>query len=98
MWSRCAGWRVFGLFLGLSGAGGGAAPVRLRLDPMIDSPELEATVWSIADGRGSSDDLARFHADEQASLVVLDRLIIDAEDGLASARTLVGDERDRVVA
>ena len=65
---------------------------------MIDSPELEAAIWSIADGRGSADDLARFQADERASLVVLDRLIIDVEGDLASARSLVGDERDRVVA
>jgi superfamily II DNA or RNA helicase len=65
---------------------------------MIDSLELEAAIWSIADGRSSTDDLARFHADERASLVVLDRLIIDVEDDLASARSLVGDERDQVVA
>ena len=30
--------------------------------------------------------------------VMLDRLIVDAEGGLASARSLAGDERDRVVA
>ena len=65
---------------------------------MIDLSELEAAIWSIADGRGSADDLARLHADERASLVVLDRLIIDVEDDLASARSLVGDERDQVVA
>ena len=56
------------------------------------------TIWSIADGRGSDDDLALFHADERVSLVVLDRLIIDAEDDLASVRNLPGDERDQVVA
>ena len=72
--------------------------MRLRLNLMIDSPELEAAVWSVADGRGSADDLARLHADERASLVVLDRLIIDVEDDLASARSLVGGERDQVVA
>ena len=55
-------------------------------------------IWSIADGRSTADDVARFHADERASLVVLDRLIIDIEDDLASARSLVGDERDQVVA
>ncbi len=66
--------------------------------PMISSPDLEAAIWSIADGRASADDFARFHADERASLVVLDRLIIDVEDDLASARSLVGDERDQVVA
>ena len=51
-----------------------------------------------ADGRSSDDDLALFHADERASLVVLDRLIVDAEDDLASVRNLPGDERDLVVA
>ena len=35
---------------------------------MLDSPQLEAAIWSIADGRGSDDDLALFHADERASL------------------------------
>src|SRR5688572_21251364 len=65
---------------------------------MVDSPELEGTIWSIVDGRGSADDLSRFHADERASLVVLESLIIDVEDHLASARSLVGDERDLVVA
>jgi SNF2-related domain/SNF2 Helicase protein/Helicase conserved C-terminal domain len=65
---------------------------------MIDSPELEGAIWSIVDGRGSADDLSRFHADERASLVVLERLIIDVEDHLSSARSLVGDERDLVVA
>ena len=65
---------------------------------MIDSSELEAAIWSIADGRSSADDLARFHDDERASLVVLDRLMIDVEDDLASARSLAGDERDQVVA
>jgi hypothetical protein len=65
---------------------------------MIDSLELEAAIWSIADGRGSADDLERVHADERASLVVLDRLIIDVEEDLASARSLVGGEREQVVA
>ena len=65
---------------------------------MLDTPQLEAAIWSIADGRSSDDDLALFHADERASLVVLDRLIVDAEDDLDSVRTLPGDERDQVVA
>jgi hypothetical protein len=65
---------------------------------MTDSQELEAAIWSIADGRGSTDDLALLHADERVSLLVIDRLIIDVEDDLASARSLSGEERDRVVA
>jgi hypothetical protein len=62
------------------------------------SPQLEAAIWSIADGRSSDDDLALFHADKRASLIVIDRLIIDTEDDLASVRNLPGDERDVVVA
>ena len=65
---------------------------------MLDVRQLEPVVWSIADGRGSDDDLALFHADEQASLRVLDRLIDEAEADLASVRSLPGDERDQVVA
>ena len=65
---------------------------------MIGSPDLEDAIWSIADGRGSAEDLARLHADERSSRLMLDRLIVDAEGGLASARSLAGDERDRVVA
>ena len=65
---------------------------------MIDSPELEAAIWSIADGGDSADDLARLHADERASLQTLDRLIVEVEDDLTSTRSLVGNERDQVVA
>jgi hypothetical protein len=65
---------------------------------MIDSSELEAAIWAIADGRSSADDLARFHADERASRIVLNRLILDVKDDLASAHVLAGDERDQVVA
>jgi hypothetical protein len=65
---------------------------------MLHTPQLEAAIWSIADGRSSDNDVALFHADERASLVVLDRLIIDAEDDVASVRNLPGDVRDQVVA
>ncbi|MGH9134703.1 MAG: SNF2-related protein [Ilumatobacteraceae bacterium] len=65
---------------------------------MLDSRQLETVIWSIADGRGSDADLERLRADEPASLAVLDRLIIEAEDDLASVRGLPGDERDQVVA
>ena len=62
---------------------------------MLDVRQLEAAIWSIADGRSSDDDLALFHADERASLVVLDRLI-DRRRGRPRRRcaTLPGDERD----
>ena len=65
---------------------------------MAEVRQLEAAIWSIADGRGSADDLALFEADEQRSLALLDGLIIGAEDDLASVRHLTGDERDQVVA
>ena len=65
---------------------------------MPDSRQLERAIWSIADGRASEADLALFRADDDASLAVLDRLIVDAEDDLASVKGLRGDERDQVVA
>ena len=65
---------------------------------MLDVRQLEAGIWSIADGRGTDQDLALLHADAPASLAVLDRLIIEAEDDLESVSRLSGDERDQVVA
>ncbi len=59
---------------------------------------LETTIWSIVDGVASDEDLARFHDDERASLVVLDRLIVEAEDDLLAVRNIRGDEREQVVA
>ena len=63
-----------------------------------ESQQLEAAIWSISEGRGSDDELALLRADERMSLMMLDRLIIDAEDDLDSVRNLTGDERDQVVA
>ncbi len=65
---------------------------------MVDAQQLEAAIWSIADGLGSDDDLGIIDADAGASLAVLDRLIIETEDHLAGVRGLPGDERDQVVA
>jgi SNF2-related domain/SNF2 Helicase protein/Helicase conserved C-terminal domain len=65
---------------------------------MLDARQLETVIWSIADGRGTDDDLARLAADEKASLAVLDRLILETEDDLDSARSIRGDEREQVVA
>ncbi len=65
---------------------------------MLDTRELESAIWSIADGRASEADLGRLHADEATSLAVLDRLILDAEDDVASVSNLRGDEREQVVA
>ena len=64
----------------------------------LDTQQLEAAIWSISEGRGSDDELALLRADERKSLMMLDRLIIDAEDDLDSVRNLTGDERDQVVA
>ncbi len=65
---------------------------------MIDVRQLETAIWSIADGRGSPDDLALFQVDEPMSIALLDRLIKEAEEDLASVRNLNGEERDQVVA
>ena len=65
---------------------------------MVENGQLEGVIWSIADGRASDDDLAMLRDDPARSLAVLDRLIIEAEDDLASVRNLDGDERDQVVA
>ena len=59
---------------------------------------LEPAIWALVDGVASEEDVALFHADERASLVVLDRLILDAEDDLDSVRNLKGEEREQVVA
>ncbi|MFZ4719837.1 MAG: DEAD/DEAH box helicase, partial [Ilumatobacteraceae bacterium] len=65
---------------------------------MAPTRTLESAIWSIADGRASDDDLALLHADAQHSLVLLERMIVDAEDDVASVRRLAGDERDQVLA
>ena len=65
---------------------------------MRDSPQLIAAIWSISEGRGSDDELTLLRADEEASLSLLDRLIIETEADLAVVRNLPGDERDQVVA
>ncbi len=65
---------------------------------MRDSPQLIAAIWSISEGRGSDDELTLLRADEQASLSLLDRLIVETEADLAVVRNLPGDERDQVVA
>jgi hypothetical protein len=65
---------------------------------MLDTQQLEAAIWSISEGRGSDEELAMLRADERKSLLLLDRLIFDAEEDLASVRNLKGEERDQVVA
>jgi superfamily II DNA or RNA helicase len=65
---------------------------------MHTTPQLESAIWSIADGRASEADLAALHADEHASLVVLERLIVDAEDDVESVRRVRGEEREQILA
>jgi SNF2-related domain/SNF2 Helicase protein/Helicase conserved C-terminal domain len=65
---------------------------------MLDTRQLESTIWSIVDGRPSDDDFVLLRADPRASLAVLDRFVVEAEDDLAAARNIKGDERDQVVA
>ena len=65
---------------------------------MLDVRQLETVIWSLADGRGSGDDMARFSADAKASLSILDRLIWEIEDDLASVRTITGEEREQAIA
>ena len=65
---------------------------------MVDARQLEATIWAIADGRVNEPDLALLHADERASLMVLDRLIGDTEDDLVAVKGSNRDERDQALA
>ena len=65
---------------------------------MHPTRELESAIWMIADGRGSDADVALLEADSRASLLVLERLIADAEDDIQSVRGLSGAERQQVVA
>ena len=65
---------------------------------MVDMTQLESAIWRIADGRGNDDDVALLRDGGATSLLLLARLVGEAEDGLASARDLSGDEREHVVA
>ena len=65
---------------------------------MVEPAQLEAAIWSIADGRGSADDTSLFESNELQSIALLDRLIVDANEDLDSVKHLRGDEREQVVA
>ena len=65
---------------------------------MVDMTQLESAIWRIADGRGNDEDVELLRDAGATSLSLLARLIGEAEDGLASARDLAGDERGHVVA
>ncbi|MFN0091994.1 MAG: DEAD/DEAH box helicase [Acidimicrobiales bacterium] len=65
---------------------------------MPDWRQLEAAVWAIADGCASAEDESLFAADERVSLELVDQLISETEEDLASVRRLPEDERHQVVA
>ena len=60
--------------------------------------ELESATWAVAEGRATGEQLALFQSEPDASLRMLQRLIDDTDDNLASVRGLPADERDQVVA
>ena len=60
--------------------------------------ELESATWAVAEGRATGEQLALFQSEPDASLRMLQRLIDDTDDNLASVRGLPVDERDQVVA
>ncbi len=65
---------------------------------MVEVRQLEAAIWSIADGRASAADHALLREGGAASLTLLDRLIIDTETDLQAVRNLDGEEREQVIA
>ena len=67
--------------------------------PTALSPwQFEMYVGAEADGEATPEQLAVLEADPTAWRTTLLRLLRDAEEHLATARTLPGDERDQVVA
>ena len=64
---------------------------------MVPTRELEAAIWSITDGRASDAHLDLLRTDERASLALLERLIVETEDDVASVRRMGGAERDQVL-
>ncbi len=65
---------------------------------MIETPQLEDAIWSVADGRGSHDDHSLLLEHGEAALPLLDRIIGEIEDDLDAVRPQRFDERDQVVA
>jgi superfamily II DNA or RNA helicase len=65
---------------------------------MVEIRQLETAIWAVADGRGSDEDRALILEEARTSIGLLDRMVQDAEDDLASVRNLAGEERDQVVA
>jgi hypothetical protein len=59
--------------------------------------ELESATWAVAEGRATGEQLALFQSEPGWSLRMLQRLIDDTDDALASVRGLPADERDQVV-
>ncbi len=60
--------------------------------------DLELAVWSVAEGRATTAQLALFEADARASIRLLDRLIGQTEEDLESiSNTIKGEERFQIV-
>ena len=78
---------------------GGVEPVTSPSAPTALSPwQFEMYVGAEADGDATPEQLAVLEADRPAWRATLLRLLREAEEHLASARSLPGDERDQVVA
>ena len=56
---------------------------------MADLKRIEAAIWSMADGRDTTDDVALFEADERVSVMVLDRLLGEADEDLGGGVTVL---------
>ena len=65
---------------------------------MIETPQLEDAIWSVADGRGTDDHHTLLLAHREAARPLLDRIIGEIEDDLAAVKNLRVDERDQIVA
>ena len=59
---------------------------------------VERALWRMAGGRATDDDRAVIEAEPHQALVLLDRLIVAAEDDIDSVRHLRGPEREQVLA
>ena len=51
---------------------------------MIETPQLEDAIWSVADGRGTDDHHTLLLAHREAARPLLDRIIGEIEDDLAA--------------
>lgn len=80
------------------GVAGGAGGSRRSGERALDRITLEAAVVAEATGYATTDERAALEAQPLAWVGALRRLLMDTDDGLASAARLTGDERDQVLA